>query len=44
MLNAQPHAMVWVIVSATRQAANFRKRLAQAGGALNVHVSTFGDL
>lgn len=37
-------AQVWVIVPDRLQAAAFRRRLAQAGGALGAHVGSFGDL
>jgi ATP-dependent helicase/DNAse subunit B len=37
----QPLAPIWVIVPAQLQARDFKRRLAQAGGALNVRVGTF---
>lgn len=41
---AQPMARVWVIVPDRTQAAAFRRRLAQSGGALGVQVGRFPDL
>jgi len=37
----QPLAPIWVIVPGQPQARNFKQRLSQAGGALNVRVGTF---
>lgn len=39
-----PLAKVWVIVPDRLQAASFRRRLAQSGGALGVQVGRFPDL
>ena len=41
MLEKKPLAQVWGVGI---QASTFRRRLAQAGGALGVHVGAFGDL
>jgi ATP-dependent helicase/DNAse subunit B len=35
---------VWVVLPDRYQVASFRRRLAEAGGALGIHVGTFGDL
>lgn len=39
-----PLAPIWVVQPGKVQAADFRRRLARAGGGLNVHVGTFYDL
>jgi ATP-dependent helicase/DNAse subunit B len=41
---AEPLTPVWVIVPDAAQRRAFRRRLAQAGGAFNVHVATFSTL
>ena len=41
---AEPLAPIWVIAPNAAQVQAFRRRLAQAGGALNVHVVTFSTL
>lgn len=40
----RPFAQAWVIVRDRQQAAQFRQRLAENGGAMNVRVDTFRDL
>jgi hypothetical protein len=39
-----PLAETWVLLPDRLQAVAFRRRLAQAGGAIGAHVGTFGDL
>lgn len=43
-LSSSPLSSVWVVVPDRLQAAAFRRRLAEAGGAIGAHVGTFGDL
>ena len=43
-LSSQLLSEVWVIVPDRLQASAFRRRIAQAGGAIGAHVGTFGDL
>ncbi|HEX6386972.1 MAG TPA: PD-(D/E)XK nuclease family protein [Anaerolineae bacterium] len=40
----EPLAPIWVIVPDAAQARAFRQRLAEAGGAFNVHVATFSTM
>lgn len=44
VLSLTPLSTVWVIVPDRLQAAAFRNRLAQSGGAMGAYVGTFGDL
>lgn len=44
LLRAEPLAEVWVVLPNRLQAVAFRRRLAEAGGALGAHVGTFGDV
>src|SRR5512143_4115054 len=44
MATGHPFAPVRVVLPDRLQAAAFRRRLAEAGGALGVQVGTFGDL
>ena len=44
VLTDTPLATAWVIVPDRLQAAAFRQRLSDAGGAIGAHVGTFGDL
>ena len=43
-LTSAPLAEAWAVLPNRTQAGAFRRRLAQQGGALGVHVNTFGDL
>jgi len=43
-LSDQPFAEIWVLLPDRLQTAAFRRRLAAAGGAMAVHIGTFGDL
>src|SRR5262245_39467745 len=43
-LQLAPLINVWVVLPDRTQAAAFRRRLAERGGALGVRVGTFGDL
>jgi ATP-dependent helicase/DNAse subunit B len=44
VLNEHPLASVWVVLPDRLQVYAFRRRLAEAGGAIGAHVGTFGDL
>ena len=44
VLKVSPLATTWVIVPDRLQAKALRQRLSSAGGAIGVHVGTFGDL
>lgn len=39
-----PLANIWVLVPDSQKAANFRRRLAEAGGGVGVHVGTFRSI
>jgi ATP-dependent helicase/DNAse subunit B len=43
-LSSSPLSTIWVIVPDRLQAGAFRRRLAEAGGAMGAQVGTFGDL
>ncbi len=44
LLLDRPFAPVWVVLPDRLQTAAFRRRLAEAGGAIGAQVGTFGDL
>jgi ATP-dependent helicase/DNAse subunit B len=44
VLREHPLASIWVVVPDRLQAYAFRRRLADAGGAIGVNVGTFGDV
>ena len=43
-LQTTPLTEVWAVLPDRTQAVDFRRRLAEQGGALGAHVGTFGDL
>lgn len=44
LLAERPLAPAWVVLPDRHQASTFRRRLAEAGGALGAQVGTFGDV
>jgi ATP-dependent helicase/DNAse subunit B len=44
LLGERPFAQAWVLLPDRLQTAYFRRRLAEAGGAIGAQVGTFGDL
>jgi len=44
VLADNPLAPVWIVLPDRLQAVAFRRRLAAVGGAIGVHIGTFGDL